>query len=177
MATLDQYRNMLRPNKHRLDDELEMHSEMHEQIGREVTKLAARVRDAEATLKKTEARIADDYREDGEKLSVEAVKAKVLRHRDRQEAWDRLQRAIVDHAEWEGLLDAWKTRGFNIRDLCSLYVASYFTIDTSYSSQKRADRPERRRDYSEGSQLSKNLSRTAERDEEPKPRSRRVLED
>ena len=75
--TYEQFRTMLPIHKHRLDDELEIHAQLQEQISHETTLRNSRMLEAKEDLAKTEARVADDLREDDPKLTVAAVQAKL----------------------------------------------------------------------------------------------------
>lgn len=139
MATLKEYRNMLRVNKHRLDDELEIHAEMQERISDEVGRLRAQLAEAHENLRRTEARLSDDFREEGTKMTVDAIASRVRRHRDRIAAWEREQQRAQELGQWEGLYEAWKVKGFNMRDLCALYGSQYFAL-ASHQIRHRDER-------------------------------------
>lgn len=119
---------MLRTNKHRLDDELEIHAEMQERISAELNHAAARMHEAEEALKRCESRLTLEFREQGDRGTMDDIKARVRRDTARREAWERLQERTSAHAEWEALLDAWKVKGYNVRDLALLYQSSYFAM-------------------------------------------------
>lgn len=139
MPTIAQYRAMLRTNRHRLDDELEIHAEIQEQINNEVNRAAARVREAEEKLKRIEARRTEELREAGDRGTMDDVKARVRRDPDRKEAWQSLQVQLSAHEEWSALLDAWRVKGYNIRDLALLYQSSYFAL-TEHQIRGRSER-------------------------------------
>jgi hypothetical protein len=147
MSTLQTYRNMLRINKHRLDDELEIQAELQERISAQVARLNSQMLEAKDDLAKVEARLTEDYREES-KATKDTVEAKVKRHPDRQAAWEKFQMKRADHEEWAGLLEAWKVKGFSIRELCELYGSQYFAL-SSHQTRHREERPVVRPDRSE----------------------------
>lgn len=131
---LQQYRNRLRINKHRLDDELEVQAELQERLSEKVALLSARMLEAKDDLTKTVARLTEDFREEV-KSTKDTVEAKVVRHPERVRAWQRLQEATGDHAKWDGLLDAWKARGKDLHALGRLFGDQYFSLTTHSISE------------------------------------------
>ena len=57
---LSQVRNMLRINKHRLDDELELHAEVLDRVGQEVVKRNSRMIELKKRLEEVEAKVTAD---------------------------------------------------------------------------------------------------------------------
>jgi hypothetical protein len=133
---------MLRINKHRLDDELELQSQILDLISSQLTVLNSRSLESADQLKLVEARLFRELKDDSEKITDKAADALVKQDPERKRAWQASQAARAEHEDWSGLYDAWKARGFALRELCGLYVAQYFSID-SYSAG-RSDRPQRR---------------------------------
>jgi hypothetical protein len=136
------YRNMLRINKHRLDDELEVQSQVLDDISSKLTVLNSRTLEANDQLKLVEARLFRELKDDNEKMTDKNADALVKQDPDRKRAWQAAQAARAEHEDWSGLYDAWKARGFALRELCGLYVAQYFTIDSFTGG--RDDRPHRK---------------------------------
>lgn len=140
---LQSYRDRLRVNKHRLDDELEVQAETQERIAdrlSEAEMTAARLKDE---LAKTEARLTEDYREEV-KSTKDTVEAKVRRHKDRVDAWERHQEAVGDAAKWGHLLDAWKGRGKDIQALARLFGDQYFApVSAGEAPRGKLSRPGR----------------------------------
>lgn len=137
MADYDQYRRMLLVNKHRLDDELEVHAEILERIGDECVRLEARSLQLKDDLARTEARLTEDYREDGSKITKDQVEAKVIRDRDRIRAFEAHQIARVEHQRWERLYEAWKARDYAVRKLADLFGNQYFANDPVVSRERK----------------------------------------
>jgi len=182
------YRNMLRVNKHRLDDELEVQSQVMDDISSRLTILNSRTLEANDALKLVEARLFRELKDDSEKLTDKAADALVKQDPERKRAWQAAQAARAEHEDWSGLYDAWKARGFALRELCGLYVAQYFTIDSFTSgrddrsahrggeAQARAERP------AYNSRVGLLSGRDENKDEEPAPERvagrprRRVIE-
>lgn len=140
MATLQDYRNMLRLDRYRLDDELQIQAEVMDRISQEVNKLNSRMLAAKEELLRVEARLMVDIAEDATaKMTVAQLDAAVRRHRDRMAAWSSYDAARYAFDEWEALRDAWKQRGFSIKTLADLYTSQYFTI-TDHQVRDRSDR-------------------------------------
>lgn len=173
MATLDQYRNMLGINKLRLDDELEIQAQIQEQIGRTVAQLSARMLEMKDLLARTESDLIDTLKERDSKATVDQCKARMLRDPHRVKAWENLQRARLEHDEWDAVLQAWITKGYKLADIGGLYASDYFAIRTI----ARPD-GERRRELNAADEESRSaMRRASERrsTEADEPRRRRTL--
>lgn len=133
---IETYRNMLRVNKHRLDDELEIQAEVMDRIGQQLTLANSRAIEAEDSLKKVEARLFREFKDAGEKVTDATAKSESLRHRDRTQAWEAYQLTRATHQEWQVLYEAWKARGFSLKELGELFGTQYFQIN---SIQRRDD--------------------------------------
>lgn len=154
MSTIEQYRSMLRVNKHRMDDELEVQAEVMDRINQSLASAELEASEAKDELARLEARLAAEFKEDDTKLSLDAVAGKVRRDRSRIQAWDRLQARVADHKEWAGLHEAWKARGFAFTTLANLYVAGYFTLTSIHGdreSRREESRQQMRREIREAS--------------------------
>lgn len=145
MAELETFRRLLRVNKHRLDDELETQAEVMDRISDQISALAARSSEADNDLKLTEARLFRGFKNDDEKLTDKAAESAVKRDSERIKAFRAAVSASQELAQWNGLHEAWKARGYSINKLCDLYVAQYFTKD----SHRVSDRSDRRKGEAE----------------------------
>lgn len=126
---IDTYRKMLRINKHRLDDELEIQAEMMMQIGDALETATSRMMEAKDELARIEGRVGESLKEDDPKLSIPALEAKVKRAPERTRAWERYQAAMKERGQWDRLWDSWKERGQSIKTLGSLFGSQYFASD------------------------------------------------
>ena len=141
MATYEQYQAMLRVNKHRLDDELELQAQVMEEISTATTKYNARMLEAKLDLDKVESRLTADLREDEPKMTVGEIAGKLKRDPERITAWQKYLNCLSDYGKWSGLQEAWKQKGYSIKTLADLYGAQYFQL-TSTQIRERHDRPE-----------------------------------
>ena len=139
---LDQYRKMLHVNKNRLDDELEMQSDFMMRISSQVVALNSSFLEQKDLLAQLEGRIAEDVKEGDLKLSLSAIDAKVKRDANRIKSWQKLQACRAELEEWQGLLDAWKQKGYSIKTLSDLYAAQYFSVDSTRVSERQQKRDE-----------------------------------
>lgn len=137
MTTLDQYQKMLRTNKLRLDDELEIQAEMQYEIGAEVARLNSKMIEAKDTLARTEAELLEEYKRLNDKLTVDQAKGRVLTHQDRRKKWAVYQELREAHELWEAMLSAWIVKGYKMADLGTLFSADYFAITTVSGSSRR----------------------------------------
>lgn len=119
---------MLRISKHRLDDELEVQAELQEHISTEVARRKTAAEQAKEELERLEGGLTLDFRDSEEKLTVGEIKAKVQRNERRIKAYDRWLEAREALEQWEGLLDAWRKRGYGINTAAQLYASQYFSL-------------------------------------------------
>lgn len=144
--TIDYYRGRLRVSKHHLDDELEDHSELLDQIGQEVSRANTDALAAKDKLAKVEARVADQVRRDFEKLAAAMVEAKVRRDPERNAAFDHWMQCREVHEQWVSLHSAWQGRGYSMKTLADLYAGQYFALKSA-GTARRETNP---RSYEEG---------------------------
>lgn len=148
---IDYYRSRLRVSKHALDDELEDHADLLDQIGFAEARAATDVARTKDELARVEARLGDDYRDSGERLSVDDVKRRVVRNRERIAAFNAHIAAVEVHGAWKSLYEAWKSRGFNMKTTGQLFADQYFaprSVDAKAA-------PRREQEYNEGRQALK----------------------
>lgn len=124
-ATAEDIRARLRINKHALDDELEIHAQLHDELCQHVAEHAQRVADLKEALARVEASVLLDLR-GAEKLTASELSARVTRDTGRQIAVTNLAEARAEHAMWEGLLRAWEYKGSALKTLAQLHVSGYF---------------------------------------------------
>ena len=141
MPTYEQFRAMLPVNKHRLDDELEIQAQFMEQISSETIRQNARMLEVKSNLEKLDGRLAAEFRDDEPKATVGAIEAMVKRDAGRVKQWEIYLAALSEHLKWQGLLDAWRQKGYSIKTLADLYSAQYFQL-SSHQAQQRSERDE-----------------------------------
>lgn len=131
--TIEQYRTMLRINRHRLDEELELQAELMDRISSQVAVLNSQQLEAKEELSRIEARLFLELK--GDKVSNEAANAEVRKHRERITAWQRYQVARQTCEDWQGLLSAWTARGYHIKVIADLFIAQYFAVTTVHGPE------------------------------------------
>lgn len=129
--TIDVFRNMLRINKHRLDDELEIQAELQERISAHTARLNSRMLECKKGLDAEEARVIAQLKDNDAKLTNPQAEKEARRHRDYISAWQSYAVARQEHEEWLGLYEAWKSRGYQLKTLADLFSDQYFTIDSA----------------------------------------------
>jgi hypothetical protein len=127
--TLIELRNMLRINRHRLDDELEIQAEILEKIGRSVVTLNSRQIELKRLLDVAEAKIIARIKENDPKTTNPMAEKEAKDDREYLRAWQAYQAARSEHEEWESLYKAWHARGFDIKALGELFANQYFAIN------------------------------------------------
>lgn len=170
--SIDDYRRKLRVNKHTLDDELEEQPDIMDRISRKIVELNSKAQEQKDELAKTEGRLAEDVKEADPKLSLPVIDSKVKRAPERIRAWQRYQQSRAELEEWQGLLEAWKQKGYSIKTLADLYAANYFSVN----STTMTDRQKRRHDDDPG-EARASLRRASSRasDEAPATGRRSVI--
>jgi len=136
MANLEYYRALLPVDKHALDDALERHAQLQEEIGRELNLAQAAASRAKDDLATVEANLFKDLKSSGEKISNEVCNATVQTHRLREKAYDVLLTLQGEVNDWAKLYDAWQQRGWSIKTLGELYSSEYFSL-TSVGGERR----------------------------------------
>lgn len=166
MTSLDNYRAMLRINRHRLDDELECHAQISEEIGREVARKNSYMLEKKKSLDTTLARLISKLKATDEKMSNPVAENEAKRDSQYDEAWKGWQATRAELEEWQAVKDAWYQKGFDLKALGDLYAHQYFALDAirgPYPSKMESIRAQQREkvgDYS--------------RPEEETPRRRRA---
>lgn len=132
MDDLRTFRDMLRVDKHRLDDELELQADIMDRIAERMTALGSELRQAEEDMKIADAAAFLEAKNSG--LSIEVAGRVARLGETRASAWHAYTKAKEEHDRWSNLLESWKGRGFSINKLCDLYAAQYFTVDSRRST-------------------------------------------
>ena len=161
MNDLSTYRGMLRIEKHRLDDELEKQAEYLHRISECVVLAKSEALNAKDELDRLEGQIYSDSKLDYPKATVPELHGITLKDPDRIKLWQKYQAARHKQEDWEGLHDAWKSRGFALRALVDLRLANYYTSDSGG-------------DYHEGRKVLNAARKIAEHESRRGPRRREL---
>lgn len=177
LADIQTYRKMLYVHRHRLDDELEIQADIMERISSQTVIQNSRQLDAKDQLSRIEARLVEDAKEDDPKLSNPMAEARVRRDPERIKAWQAYQAARAEHEAWQGLLDAWKQRGYAIKTLADLYAANYYSPSSTVRKEAVSDADNLRAQMRAAGRRPVAEERTAAPDDDVAPRrtTRRTL--
>lgn len=129
--TMDLIRKHLCVNKHRLDDELEIQSQMLHDISEELAEANVKMLGLKESLEVLEAELQQDYRRGDTKKTVAEVNAEILLDSSRQDCHRKYLEAKKEYERWLGLYEAWKQRGYTMKTLSELYTANYFSVDST----------------------------------------------
>lgn len=173
--TLDQLRLMLPCNKNRLDDELELQPDMMMRIATRLTTMMSRMMEAKDELARVEGRLTEDLKEDDPKLTVAGLEARVKRHGDRTKAWTRFQEARHDLELWQGMLESWRQKGYSLKTLSELYSAQYFSVNSTMDPKRREREDRQDNARAEMREAGQRASSREPSREEPRPSTRRRL--
>lgn len=147
---IDYYRDRLKVSKHALDDLLEDHAELQDQIGQQLASANTAMLEAKDKLARVEARVTIRLREDHVKLTVAQVGEMLVRDASRLDAFDTYQKAREEHERWDALNKSWTARGKSISVLADLYGRQYFALRStstrSYDNRSHEEGRARMRD-------------------------------
>lgn len=174
LESLDTYYNLVPIQKHRLDDELAIQAELMFRITSSKAASSARARDLKDQLERAEAKI---YRETAlnsvTKMTVPELNGCVARDPERIRRWEAYQAAVVEAEKWEGLVEAWKQRGFALKSLADLYLANYYTVDSAGDGTRRITKEE---EHTSNRQAISDSRKGRPAVSDPPPRRRSILE-
>ena len=173
------FRGRLKIDRSRLDDELEIHADHSDRIGRMVAKMTRAEAFAKRDLERTEAEEISRIIAGQVKTNATAAASEARLTRSYQKAWEDHQNALETLRLWESLGKAWYQRGFDLKALGDLYGHQYFRVDTLTGPSDLARARQQQRDSV--SEYVDRLSRKAERhahvDAAAEPPRRTVLRD
>lgn len=127
---INEFRALLKIDKHRLDEDLTYNSELQEQIGREVAKRNTVMLRAKRELDEAESAAFARLKRGDEKMTNPQAEKAAKSDRHYLLAWDAYQEARQAHEEWESLHKAWVTRSYDMKALGELFGAQYFALDS-----------------------------------------------
>lgn len=133
-------RNLLYIQKHRLDEELEIQAELFYHVSHKLATVNAALVQAKDALARIEAAAYVRIGKEDEKLSDTKIRMRVVDDPDYQAALSSLGLCKSESEVWVGIQEAFRQRGYMLRELCDLYLSNYYTT-TSHAgdSRKRAE--------------------------------------
>lgn len=130
MVSIDEFRNYLAFDKFALDDALREQpsllfavSDAYEVALAERDTLKDAINTIEADL---DAEIRDAYEEAKAKVTEPQIKHLIARDPKRRKAYDAYAIARAKAGRLNALKEAFKERGYNVRQMCELYTSNYF---------------------------------------------------
>lgn len=156
------FESQLRIDKHNLDEEFVRQPELMQRASSRYA-MAISIRDeAKDKVKQVEAEIEQNMRDrqpEGRGVTDKAVKAMVDAHPRRKQAVEAYVASVREAAEWEGMFESFKNRGFALTELVKLFLADYYSRNTATNVTHESKRQEyeqadsRRREAYRGRQL------------------------
>lgn len=134
--TLEEAKKMLRISKHRLDDELEVQSQVQFDIAESMATANARQLALKSDLAKSDAELLIDLRK-GLKKTVTELDAEIQIDSEHIILLRQFQTALKEYELWNGMYESWKARGFALRGLSDLSMSNYFVVDTTYDNNRK----------------------------------------
>jgi hypothetical protein len=125
---LDEYRNYLVIDKHKLDDELKHQASLFYTISEACMQAIAERDYLKEMLARADADCDADIRNafKDEKITEAMVKNEILGQKTHKKAFDDWLVAKTKADQLEALKEAFRQRGFMLRDLCQLHVSQYY---------------------------------------------------
>lgn len=186
---ISEVRNMIRINRHRLDDELEINAQVMEEIGRTVSRLNGVQLELKRKLAIAEAKAISELKEADPKMSNPIAEKEAARDRDVNRAWEAWQGSRAELEEWESVQKAWYQRGFDLKALGDLFAHQYFAMDSirgpypsgmeSLRGQMReasGNAGQRRHQADEGRARGEQALSNSTQQENPRPRRRTLVD-
>lgn len=143
---LKRYRERLRIDRDDLDTVLVEHPSHVEAVGRNYAR-AVETRDiAREDQKRISAELKPAIRSSLDKPTISGVDEVLESLPDHREARLRYKAAERKVNEWEAMRDAWKARGFVLKDLVQLHLANHYSTDSVTEEALEARRKHARGD-------------------------------
>jgi hypothetical protein len=136
--TLTELKKMLVISKHRLDDELELQAQVQFDISESLGIANAKQSRLENEMEEFDAKLLISLRKGDVKRTVAELQAEIIISGDHQSWLDDLHIAKHQAAQWHGMYEAWKQRGFALKALADLSMSNYFAVDTTYEKNRGA---------------------------------------
>lgn len=138
-VSLQDLEKALKIDKHALDEGLECQSDLFYMVARECALLMSRQDSASQELKEIEAFVDQKIRREldpNEKVTERDIEARRRTHSDVVEVVSKLLDLKRDVAIWQALKEAWQQRSYVLKELVTLYVASYYGDKTNSTSDR-----------------------------------------
>lgn len=130
MIKIDEFREYLKFDKLALDDALKEQPSLLFEVSEAYEAAIAKRDELKDRLAVTEAQLDMDMREDfeahKEKFTEGQIKSLIQRDPSRRDAYVRYVEAREQAGQLSALRDAFKERGYMLREMCSLFVSNYF---------------------------------------------------
>lgn len=136
--TLEYYYDRIRIDRSDLQSAVLQHVELTTEVMREATTLRWEAERAKQKLDEAEALVQLQYREDtSKKRTVDEIKALVATHAEVRSQKTALIQAKQDHDSWSTLAEAYKQRGYALRELVEI-MQQEMTSDPATIANSRA---------------------------------------
>ena len=129
----------LKIDKHALDEGLECQADLFYMVARECALLVSRQDSASQQQKEVEAAVDQGIRrqlDPNEKVTERDIEARRRTHPDVVEIVGQLLDLKRDVAIWQALKEAWQQRSYVLKELVTLYVASYYGDSTGRATDR-----------------------------------------
>lgn len=126
-------------DKNALDDELIHQASLLYTVSEAYEGALAERDNLKEQLATVDAQIDSTIRADEEKQTEAAIKHLIAKHNWHRDAYLAFAEAKAKAGKLGALKDAFKERGYMLRELCSLYLSNYYTQDSVRSTQATDD--------------------------------------
>lgn len=125
MSKIEEFRNYLRIDKTRLDDELVEQPQLFFEVSEQYTEAVAHRDAMKAQVESVYASLDGSYRS-GEKSTEGAIKSQIINSEHWRAANDDFLQAKKWADQWGVLKDSFNQRSEMLKSLCKLYATNYF---------------------------------------------------
>lgn len=191
--SIEYYRSLMVIDKNDLDNELEQHAVIYEQIGEQLATACA-LRDeakdntSRATAKAAHA-IRQEFEANNEKISEAKINSLLPATKEVNAATQVQVHYKLEADNWSSLKEAWDARGKMLRELCHLYTAGYWqrqpvkegknTLETEEAKAVREELGKKRKKLDKGvtANVDEEENELEHQEEQPTRRRRRKAEE
>lgn len=150
-SPLQELEEALRIDENALEDVAREHSSIFYRVAREVALVISRRDATKAELERIEGQITlsmrEQAREEGEKTTVDEIKARMRDDREYVACTSRLAMRQEEVGAWMALKESYVQRSYMIKAMVDLYLARYYsTTERRESSEERERNADRARD-------------------------------
>ena len=139
---IDYFKKNLKIDRNNLDEEVIRQPGLYEEVSTQAALAISKRDELEEKLKITAAQLDTKVRKRMEKrnerITEPIVKNKILGHMEYKDVWEDYIELRRKAARLQALKESYQQRGYMLRELVTLYVNSYYSLESAQSNQHKA---------------------------------------